>query len=209
VNYSNSPINIYAHYIYIYIYLSVYIHIIIDLLAFCQAFSPVSTSHQYRGGWRTASANKARAEIDLQGPKGAPWIKGQPFDPTKILSKIEWDLTSRSLRKLLELLDTQVFFRGPFSGSCWRFLGNIRLLRLAISGHFWLPFSNMATFRNCKNIFIFNADPELDIRLLKSIIWSYFPWFYKVESLKDQVSKRQRFDLLLWFLGWHIPVLQY
>ena len=36
-------------------------------------------------------------------------------------SKIKWDLTNGPLSKLLELLDTQ--FRGPFSGSCWRFLG--------------------------------------------------------------------------------------
>ena len=34
-------------------------------------------------------------------------------------SKIEWDLTNK-LRSSYEILR---FFRGPFSGSCWRFLG--------------------------------------------------------------------------------------
>ena len=38
-------------------------------------------------------------------------------------SKMRWDLTNGPLSKLLELLDTQVL-RGPFSGSCWRFLGH-------------------------------------------------------------------------------------
>ena len=36
-------------------------------------------------------------------------------------SKIEWDLTNGPLGKLLELKIVRL--RGPFSGSCWIFLG--------------------------------------------------------------------------------------
>ena len=46
---------------------------------------------------------------------------------TTIHQKLNWDLTNGPLRKLLELLDTQVF-RGPFSGSCWRFFGRLNYL---------------------------------------------------------------------------------
>ena len=43
-------------------------------------------------------------------------------------SKIEWDLTNGPLRRLLELLNTQVFL-GPFSGSDrWRFLGLVHFV---------------------------------------------------------------------------------
>ena len=40
-------------------------------------------------------------------------------------SKVEWDLTNGPLSKLRSSYQT-LRFRGPFSGSCWRFLGLLK-----------------------------------------------------------------------------------
>ena len=44
------------------------------------------------------------------------------FKKTCTPSKIEWDLTNGPLSKLRSSYEI-LRFRGPFSGSCWRFLG--------------------------------------------------------------------------------------
>ena len=43
----------------------------------------------------------------------------------QIPSKIEWDRTNGPLSKLLDLFRYSGFFRVPFSGFCWRFLGQM------------------------------------------------------------------------------------
>ena len=45
------------------------------------------------------------------------------FKKTCTPSKIEWDLTNGPLSKLRSSYEILRFFRGPLSGSCWRFLG--------------------------------------------------------------------------------------
>ena len=45
--------------------------------------------------------------------------QGGDIQTVPSIKHFEWNLTNGPLSKLLELLDTQVFW-GPFSGSCWR-----------------------------------------------------------------------------------------
>ena len=63
--------------------------------------------------------------------------RSEPLRNTIHPSKIEWDRIPTDTPKggKLELWDSQVF-TGPFSGSCWRFLGNP--LHFGSSSSFWV-----------------------------------------------------------------------